>query len=100
MKCSLSGNVLVVMGRVITILVALLASGNQFLVWNNIYTLKIIATIAYKKMMSSKIYKTTLGVTEITGGDNTHFNYPWGVTIDKNGAIFISDSDNHPCSEV
>ncbi len=49
---------------------------------------------------SSRIYKTTLGVTGVAGGDNTHFNYPWGVAIDKNGTIFISDSDNYPGSEV
>lgn len=44
---------------------------------------------------SSRVYKATLGVTDETGDDNMHFNYPRGVTVDKNGSIFVADTDNH-----
>ncbi|MBI5842458.1 MAG: S-layer homology domain-containing protein [Chloroflexi bacterium] len=44
---------------------------------------------------SSLTYKATLGATGTSGSDNLHFNWPWGVTVDGSGNIYVADSDNH-----
>ncbi|MFV2044799.1 MAG: SMP-30/gluconolactonase/LRE family protein, partial [Anaerolineales bacterium] len=44
---------------------------------------------------SSRIYKATLGETDVPDTDNTHFNWPWGVAVDASGNIYVADSDNH-----
>jgi ABC-type transport system substrate-binding protein/DNA-binding beta-propeller fold protein YncE len=43
---------------------------------------------------SARTYKATLGVTDVTGSDSRHFNYPRGVAVDSSGNIFVADSDN------
>ena len=42
-----------------------------------------------------RVYKATLGVLDESGSDNQHFNWPWGVTVDADGKIYVADSDNH-----
>jgi hypothetical protein len=39
-------------------------------------------------------YKGTIGATNASGSDNLHFNYPYGVTVDASGNIFVADHDN------
>jgi plastocyanin len=41
------------------------------------------------------LYKATLGTTNVSGSDNTHFNNPWMIANDSTGRIYIADSDNH-----
>jgi hypothetical protein len=40
-------------------------------------------------------YKATIGVTGVSGSDNAHFNYPWGIAVDTSGTIYVGDSENH-----
>jgi sugar lactone lactonase YvrE len=44
---------------------------------------------------SSRVYKARLGVTDVSGSDNAHFNYPHGAAVDSSGNIFVADRDNH-----
>jgi len=44
---------------------------------------------------SSRVYKATLGVTDQTGSDNVHFNWPWGVAVDASGKIYVADTANY-----
>lgn len=39
-------------------------------------------------------YKGTIGTTQQQGGDNLHFNWAWGVTVDASGNVFVADHDN------
>lgn len=39
-------------------------------------------------------YKATLGETDVTGADNSHFDNPWGVAVDASGAIYVADVNN------
>jgi sugar lactone lactonase YvrE len=33
-------------------------------------------------------------------GANARFNFPWGVTVDRNGNVFVADSENHVIRRV
>jgi hypothetical protein len=44
---------------------------------------------------SARAYKATIGESGVTGTDNLHFIYPWGVAVDANGAIYVGDTDNY-----
>jgi streptogramin lyase len=44
---------------------------------------------------SSRVYKLTLGEPGVPGDDNTHFYYPHGVAVDKNGVIYVGDTENY-----
>ncbi|MFZ1769651.1 MAG: hypothetical protein WAU00_10670, partial [Caldilinea sp.] len=39
-------------------------------------------------------YVATLGVTDVSGGDNGHFNYPSGIAVDAN-FIYVADQWNN-----
>jgi sugar lactone lactonase YvrE len=43
---------------------------------------------------SSRIYKTTIGVTAEPGSDNAHFNTPQGVAVDSQGNLYVADRWN------
>ena len=43
----------------------------------------------------NRLYKATLGVTDVTGTDNLHFDYPSGVVIDALGNIYVADTGNY-----
>ena len=44
---------------------------------------------------SSKLYKATLGVTNVPGVDATHFNNPRDVAVDTSGNIYVADAENY-----
>lgn len=41
------------------------------------------------------VYKGTIGTTNQSGGDNSHFNWAWGLTVNNAGEVFVADHDNH-----
>ncbi len=43
---------------------------------------------------SSRVYKTAIGVPYEKGADNIHLSSPWGVAVDRSGAVYIADADN------
>jgi sugar lactone lactonase YvrE len=43
---------------------------------------------------AAPIYVATLGITDVNGGDNGHFNYPSGVAVDAN-FIYVADRWNN-----
>jgi formylglycine-generating enzyme required for sulfatase activity/sugar lactone lactonase YvrE len=61
---------------------------------NDIYVVDI-CNQRIQVFTSNRVYKATLGVTDVVGSDNAHFNSPRGVAVDANGNIYVADSDNH-----
>ena len=43
---------------------------------------------------SSWVYKARIGMTGVSGTDNSHLNHPQGVAVSNDGSVFIADSDN------
>jgi hypothetical protein len=43
---------------------------------------------------SGRVYKGTIGTTGVSGSDNLHFNWAWGVSVDAAGNVFVADRDN------
>jgi len=43
---------------------------------------------------SEMVYKSTIGVTNVSGDSNDQFNYPWDIAIDADGSVFVADYDN------
>ena len=39
-------------------------------------------------------YVATLGQTGVPGSDNSRFNYPFDVAVDRNGTIYVADEGN------
>ena len=48
-----------------------------------------------QKYDSSGSYVSTLGVTGVTGTDNSHFNGPCGVAVDGSGNVYVAETYNH-----
>jgi sugar lactone lactonase YvrE len=44
---------------------------------------------------ASQTYQDTLGVTGVTGSDNAHFDWPYGVAVDNSGNVYVADHENH-----
>ncbi len=40
-------------------------------------------------------YKATIGVTGVSGSDNSHFNNPRDVAIDSSGNVYVADQNSH-----
>jgi sugar lactone lactonase YvrE len=43
---------------------------------------------------SAWVYKTTIGISGVSGDDNNHFNMPRGVAVNNSGAVFVADFGN------
>jgi sugar lactone lactonase YvrE len=45
------------------------------------------------KLNSQGVLQWSLGVPGVDGGDNTHFQWPHGVAVDKDGNIYVADDN-------
>ena len=43
---------------------------------------------------SSLVYSTTIGETDVSGSDNSHFNGPSQIAFDSNDQFYVADVDN------
>jgi len=43
----------------------------------------------------SPTYSATIGVTGVSGSDNSHFNYPYRLAVDSSGRLYVVDNSNH-----
>jgi len=41
------------------------------------------------------VYQSTLGVSTVSGSDNSHFDSPYGVAFDSSSNIYVADQSNH-----
>ncbi len=49
----------------------------------------------YYVATGTPVYSTTIGVTGVAGGDNLHFNNPWGLSLDSSGRLYVVDNGNN-----
>jgi len=43
---------------------------------------------------ATKTYLATIGVTGVSGIDNSHLKFPDGVAVDSSGKVYVADTDN------
>ncbi len=43
---------------------------------------------------SQKVYKGTIGVTQVEGSDSQHFAWPHGLAVDASGNVYVADQNN------
>ncbi len=44
---------------------------------------------------SQRVYKGTLGVTQVEGADSQHFAWPHGLAVDASGNVYVADQNNY-----
>jgi hypothetical protein len=67
--------------------VAVDGSGNVYVADKNNHRIQ--------KFNSSGVYKSTIGVTGVSGPDNSHFFLPFGVAVDGSANVYVADTYNH-----
>jgi uncharacterized protein YjiK len=48
----------------------------------------------YTFSVGSPIYSATIGVTDVPGDDNDHFNKPYRLAVDSSDRLYVADSEN------
>jgi uncharacterized protein YjiK len=49
----------------------------------------------YDSTSGSPVYSTTIGVTGVSGNDNSHFNSPLRIAVDSSNRLYVADAGNN-----
>ncbi|WP_127508840.1 S-layer homology domain-containing protein [Paenibacillus humicus] len=58
------------------------------------YWTSTVVVYAYNSAADTYAPQKTIGEKNVSGTDNAHFNKPWGVSIDRNDRMYVSDGGN------
>ena len=71
--------------------IALDSTGRLYVSDNGNHRVQVYSTT----VTGTLVYSATIGVTGVSGSDNSHFNHPHRMAFDGSNRLYVADMDNH-----